>query len=169
MGSEPSLPKKNPPPCNQAQFNVGCGIAVASVYMLSSPNEGGKIKHMHAIAVGDSLLGYFNLGGGEIILILALVLILFGAKKLPDLAQGLGRGIDRFRDAVDDEAREAGRSAGGIYGKSATQALTPDNQVAELYDPGVCSREKRPRRRRRLTAWLSRLRRAVMAWWNQGA
>ena len=109
---------------------------------------------MHATVVSNSLLGYFNLGGGEIILILAFVLILFGAKKLPDLAQGLGRGIDKFRDAVDDEASEAGRSAGGIYFKSAAQALTPDNQVAELYNPGVFSREKRPRRRGRLTAWF---------------
>jgi sec-independent protein translocase protein TatA len=43
------------------------------------------------------MLGLFNLGGGEIILILALVLILFGAKKLPELAKGLGQGIKEFK------------------------------------------------------------------------
>ena len=52
-----------------------------------------------------TMLGLFNLGGGEIILILALVLILFGAKKLPELAKGLGNGIKEFkkatREAVD--------------------------------------------------------------------
>ena len=36
----------------------------------------------------------FGLGGGEIILILFIILLLFGAKKLPELAKGLGKGID---------------------------------------------------------------------------
>ena len=83
------------------------------------------------------LFGLFNLGGGEIILILALVLILVGAKKLPDVAKGLRLGIFEFRKAVDDEATEAGRSLGGVYGKPAAEALTHDNQVAEFYDPAV--------------------------------
>jgi sec-independent protein translocase protein TatA len=55
-------------------------------------------------------LGLFNLGGGEIILILALVLILFGAKKLPELAKGLGTGIKEFKKAtreVTDEVSNA--------------------------------------------------------------
>ncbi|MCX6890249.1 MAG: twin-arginine translocase TatA/TatE family subunit [Verrucomicrobia bacterium] len=48
----------------------------------------------------------FNLGGGEIILILALVLILFGAKKLPELAKGLGTGIKEFKKATRDVTEE---------------------------------------------------------------
>lgn len=122
---------------------------------------------MQPMAATDLLLGYFNLGDGEIILILALVLILFGVKKLPDLARGLGRGIDKFRDAADDVASEAGRSAGGIYGKRAAQALTPDNQVAELYNPSVLKREERLSRRARVKAWFLRLCRRMMAWWSQ--
>jgi len=47
-----------------------------------------------------TLFGLFNLGGGEIVLILALVLILFGAKKLPELAKGLGNGIKEFKKAT---------------------------------------------------------------------
>lgn len=43
-----------------------------------------------------------NLGGTEILLILLLILILFGAKKIPDLAQGLGKGIREFRKAAKD-------------------------------------------------------------------
>jgi sec-independent protein translocase protein TatA len=46
------------------------------------------------------MLAMFNLGGWEIILILALVLILFGAKKLPGLARGLGQGIKEFKQAI---------------------------------------------------------------------
>ena len=56
------------------------------------------------------MFGLFNLGGGEIILILALVLILFGAKKLPELAKGLGTGIKEFKKAtreVTDEVSHA--------------------------------------------------------------
>ena len=49
----------------------------------------------------NQMLGIFNLGGGEIILILAIVLILFGAKKLPELARGLGQGIKEFKKATD--------------------------------------------------------------------
>src|SRR5438128_12341462 len=58
----------------------------------------------------DVMFGLFNMGGGEIILILALVLILFGAKKLPELARGLGTGIKEFKKAtrdVNDELQKA--------------------------------------------------------------
>ena len=49
-------------------------------------------------------------GGWEIVLILAVVLILFGAKKLPELAKGLGQGIKEFKKAtreVQDEISTA--------------------------------------------------------------
>jgi sec-independent protein translocase protein TatA len=52
------------------------------------------------------MFGLFNFGGGEIILILALVLILFGAKKLPELARGLGTGIKEFKKATRDVTEE---------------------------------------------------------------
>ena len=54
--------------------------------------------------------GWF--GGWEIVLILAVVLILFGAKKLPELAKGLGTGIKEFKKAtreVTDEIQKARR------------------------------------------------------------
>jgi sec-independent protein translocase protein TatA len=51
------------------------------------------------------MLGIFNLGGGEIFLILAVVLILFGASRIPQLMGGLGKGIKEFKKASreDDE------------------------------------------------------------------
>jgi len=45
-------------------------------------------------------------GGWEIVLILAVVLILFGAKKLPELAKGLGQGIKEFKKATSDVQNE---------------------------------------------------------------
>jgi len=50
------------------------------------------------------------LNGWEIVLILAVVLVLFGAKKLPELARGLGQGIKEFKKAtreVTDELQNA--------------------------------------------------------------
>jgi sec-independent protein translocase protein TatA len=58
----------------------------------------------------NTMFGIFNLGGGEIILILALVLILFGAKKLPELAKGLGTGIKEFKKATRDVTEEINSS-----------------------------------------------------------
>ncbi len=43
-----------------------------------------------------------NIGGQELFLILLIVLIFFGAKKLPELARGLGQGIREFRKAAKD-------------------------------------------------------------------
>ncbi len=43
-----------------------------------------------------------NLGTPEILLILLIVLIFFGAKKIPELAQGLGKGVREFRKAARD-------------------------------------------------------------------
>jgi sec-independent protein translocase protein TatA len=50
------------------------------------------------------------LGGWEVVLIFAVILILFGAKKLPELARGLGQGIKEFKKAtreVTDEIQSA--------------------------------------------------------------
>jgi len=41
-----------------------------------------------------------NIGTGEILLVILFILIFFGAKKIPELAQGLGKGIREFRKAA---------------------------------------------------------------------
>ena len=43
------------------------------------------------------------IGGWELILILAVVLLLFGSKKLPELAKGLGQGIKEFKRSSRDD------------------------------------------------------------------
>ncbi|MDJ1467090.1 twin-arginine translocase TatA/TatE family subunit [Cytophagaceae bacterium DM2B3-1] len=47
-----------------------------------------------------------NLGGPEIFLIVLFVLIFFGAKKIPELARGLGKGIKEFKDATREVQNE---------------------------------------------------------------
>ena len=48
------------------------------------------------------LIGIFGLGTPEIILIALVFLVLFGTKKIPELMQGLGRGIKEFKKASKD-------------------------------------------------------------------
>lgn len=47
-----------------------------------------------------------GLGATELILIILVVLLLFGAKKIPELARGMGRGIREFKDASREIKRE---------------------------------------------------------------
>lgn len=47
-------------------------------------------------------MAFLGLGVPEVLLILAIVLIMFGAKKLPELAKGLGKGIKEFKKASSD-------------------------------------------------------------------
>ncbi|WP_316746855.1 twin-arginine translocase TatA/TatE family subunit [Pedobacter gandavensis] len=61
-----------------------------------------------------TVLEFLNMGGGEIMLILAVVLLLFGGKKLPELARGLGKGIRDFKDASDGVKREIHRNINSV-------------------------------------------------------
>jgi sec-independent protein translocase protein TatA len=67
------------------------------------------------------------LGGWEIVLILAVVLILFGAKKLPELAKGLGQGIKEFKKA----SREVTDEIQGAMDDNAYSTLPPKDQKIE--------------------------------------
>ncbi len=53
----------------------------------------------------------FGLGGQELVLILLIILLLFGAKKLPELAKGLGKGMKEFKKAQSEIEDEINRAA----------------------------------------------------------
>ncbi|MCW5550556.1 MAG: hypothetical protein KIS67_00175 [Verrucomicrobiae bacterium] len=86
------------------------------------------------------------LGGPEIIGILAVILILYAAGRLPDLLDRLRGSFSESLGAFDEASHDVGKELGGIFGKHASQALTPDNQTAELYDPAALHKEERLRR-----------------------
>lgn len=46
-----------------------------------------------------------NIGGTELIIALVIILLLFGAKRIPQLAKGLGTGIKEFRKGISGEDR----------------------------------------------------------------
>jgi sec-independent protein translocase protein TatA len=52
-----------------------------------------------------------KLGTTEIILILAVVLLLFGGKKIPELMRGLGKGMKEFKDASKGESSDSDKPA----------------------------------------------------------
>lgn len=47
-----------------------------------------------------------GLGTGEILLVVLVILLLFGGKKLPELMRGMGRGVREFKDAIDKPVDE---------------------------------------------------------------
>lgn len=62
------------------------------------------------------LLSIFNLGTGEIIVIVLIVLLLFGGKKIPELMRGLGKGVKSFKQGMN-EVEEEIKNADPIDGK----------------------------------------------------
>ena len=59
------------------------------------------------------LASFMNLAGPDLIVILLIILVLFGAKKLPELARGMGQAVKEFQKAKDefsDELHKAGKS-----------------------------------------------------------
>ncbi len=63
-----------------------------------------------------ALFGTF--GGQEIVVILIVVLLLFGAKRLPELARSLGQGIKEFRKSVKEVSEDADSDESGSSPKS---------------------------------------------------
>ena len=83
------------------------------------------------------IAGFF--GGWEIVLILAVVLLLFGAKKLPELAKGLGTGIKEFKKATREVTDEIQNAQTETPAKTVTPAAPApsraDSPVAQSSTP----------------------------------
>lgn len=47
-----------------------------------------------------------SFGGMEIVIIILVILLFFGAKRIPELARGIGQGINEFRKASDEIKKE---------------------------------------------------------------
>jgi len=74
------------------------------------------------------MLAVFGLGGTELILILVVILVLFGAKRIPEFAKGLGKGINEFKKAsreVTDSLEAESTSAAPKTPPANTTAQTP--------------------------------------------
>ena len=97
------------------------GSSPASLKFLATQRNG------LMLAVEMSFLASFmNLAGPDLIVILLIVLVLFGAKKLPELARGMGQAVKEFQKAKDEFNDELHKA-----GKSDTQIAKPDVKPAE--------------------------------------
>ena len=75
-----------------------------------------------------------NVGFGEMIIIFAVLLLLFGAKRLPELASGMGKGIRDFKRAMnglDDTSIQAGQPPQTIQAPASETAQISTNAEAE--------------------------------------
>lgn len=70
-----------------------------------------------------------SIGGFEWVIIIMVVLLLFGAKRIPDLARGLGQGIKEFRKASDDIKKEIDKGKRDI--EESTRPTEESNQPTE--------------------------------------
>jgi sec-independent protein translocase protein TatA len=78
----------------------------------------------------------FNIGGPEMMVIMFIGLLLFGGKKLPELARGLGKGIREFKDASDGVKREIQRNIDAVQNEvdSARKEIEQE-PVPQLKEP----------------------------------
>jgi sec-independent protein translocase protein TatA len=73
-------------------------------------------------------------GGWQVILIVVIILILFGAKKIPELAKGLGQGIKEFKKATKEVTDEI-QNAGTETPPGAPKPTAPANTTAQAQTP----------------------------------
>jgi len=79
-----------------------------------------------------------NFGGPDLIIILLIVLVLFGAKKLPELARGMGQAVKEFQKAKDefsDELHNAGKTDPAKPDVRSAQATVPRIESAPPGSP----------------------------------
>jgi TatA/E family protein of Tat protein translocase len=72
------------------------------------------------------LASFMNLAGPDLIVILLIILVLFGAKKLPELARGMGQAVKEFQKAKDEFSDELHKT-----GKSETETAKSDVKPAQ--------------------------------------
>ena len=69
--------------------------------------------------MNETVLAIANLGPTELLIIAAVVFLLFGATRLPQLAKSLGQSKRAFKEGLDDGEREAAREAKEVKEKEA--------------------------------------------------
>lgn len=92
---------------------------------------------------GSVVLAWLN--GWEVVAILAVVLVLFGAKKLPELAKGLGQGIKEFKKSSREIQDEIQASIDMDEPPPAPKRQIPTETQARVTDTGGTSADQTPK------------------------
>src|SRR6266480_629395 len=76
------------------------------------------------------LASFMNLGGPDLLVILLIILVLFGAKKLPELANGRGQATKEFQQAKDEFSDEMHKAGDTTAKTSPPSSTVPQNPSA---------------------------------------
>ena len=76
----------------------------------------------------NGILAFLNLGTGEIILIVAVILLLFGGRKIPELMRGLGKGVKSFKQGMNEVEDELKKPLEEL--DKDKPGSTPDNPIS---------------------------------------
>ena len=89
-------------------------------------------------------IAFFSMGPGEILLVLLVALLLFGAKRLPSIARSLGQAVSEFKRAArnlsndllqEHPAEQTGIAPGDTAKKNEPDPLDPDNPNSPYHFP----------------------------------
>lgn len=82
----------------------------------------------------NMVIGFLNIGTSEMLLIVFVALLLFGGKKLPELARGLGRGIREFKDASESIKRDISQQINDFESDLEVKDLIQDEKQDQIQD-----------------------------------
>jgi len=74
------------------------------------------------------MLAVLGLSGGELVLVIVVILVLFGAKRIPEFAKGLGKGITEFKKASREVTEEIERAGEELPPPSKPASPSPNTQ-----------------------------------------
>ena len=79
-----------------------------------------------------------NLGGGELVILLVIILVFFGAKRIPELARSLGTGMREFKRDTSGEANEKEE----VQGREKEEGKLPQGEAAKNGESGALGAEE---------------------------
>ncbi|KGI56684.1 twin-arginine translocase TatA/TatE family subunit [Campylobacter sp. MIT 97-5078] len=74
-------------------------------------------------------MGLSSIGPGQWLVILLIIVLLFGAKKIPELAKGLGKGIKTFKSEMSNDEDETNKNSAKLEEKPDTKVFTSDEGI----------------------------------------
>jgi sec-independent protein translocase protein TatA len=88
----------------------------------------------------NTMFAVLGLSGGELVLVLIVILVLFGAKRIPEFAKGLGKGINEFKKASREVTDEIERAADEPPPPSTPKASSPSPNTSDASKPSTASK-----------------------------
>src|SRR6059036_422942 len=117
----------------QQRGSVKCEQICVPNYLATSGN-GLMLKSLMSL-----LASFMNLAGPDLIIILLIILVLFGAKKLPELARGMGQAVREFQKAKDEFSDELNKA-----GKTEEKTVRPAQASVPRIEPGTTGTQPDP-------------------------